>query len=492
VESVTWIAGMVKTVSYSIFFVGALITYLKYVRTGKIKFIVYTLLLFIGSCLCKEQAVALPLALLVLDLYLKRKLLSSKVMIEKIPFFIVSIIFGIITLKATGSTKPISTTVSFGFFDRIVYASYAIDHYLGKMIIPYKMSLFYPYPSMRKLGTWQYIYPLIFLGILGLFAWAIKKKKDYIIFGGLFFIVSILFSLALQIISVREVVMADRYIYVSSIGFFFILAYGAFSLSEKYKISSMAVYGIFTVYLVIIGYQTAQRTQVFKNTITATTDVLQNFPSKLAYVNRGYEYKHSGQVDKALSDYNNALLIDSTYAMAYRNRGVIYFERNNDSLALRDYTKSIKYDSTVAESYANRGACYSRMGKIDLALKDLNKALQLDPKHKSALNNRSLTYFNIKEYKKAIADLDIYLNLYPNEAGSINLRGLCKIGLKDYDGALADYNKSVQLEPNVGVYYQNRSLLHFHRGEKSLALKDAQQAQQLGIKMDPNYLNALK
>jgi len=492
VESVTWIAGMVKTISYSIFFVGALITYLKYTKTDKKKYLIYTLLLFICSCLCKEQAVALPLALIVLDLYLKRKTFSIKVLIEKAPFFIISLIFGIITIKASGSNQELRVTQEFSIFDRIFYASYAIDNYLMRLLMPYKLSLFYPYPALKNMGAMLYGYPIILTLITALFVWAIKKKKQYIVFGGLFFLVSLLFSLALQIISVREVVMADRYLYVSAIGFYFIIAYAAVQLIEKKTLPSSAVYLVLGLYLCVIAYFTSNRTLVWKDTLTATTDVLNNYKSPLAFLNRGYHYKGLKQYDKALEDYSNAILYNPKYALAYQNRGVVYFIQQKDSLAILDYNKAIEIDPKVAVVYANRGAVYARRGNSDLALKDFDKALSIDPELKDGLNNRSLVYYQIGKFKESIADLDVYLKLYPTEGDFYNLRALCKTSLADYTGALTDYNLALKYKPNDGVVLQNRSFMYYRQGDKINALKDAEAAIKMGVKFDQNYINALK
>ncbi len=492
VESVTWIAGMVKTISYSIFFVGALITYLKYTKTLKPKYLIYTLIWFICSCLCKEQAVALPLALIVLDLYQKRKIFSAKLIIEKIPFFIISLIFGYITIKASGSNQEVKFTEQFSLMDRIFYASYALDNYLLKMIYPYKLSLFYPYPSLKKMGAMIYVYPVVLAAITSLFLLAVKKKKAYIIFGGLFFIVGILFSLALQVISVREVVMADRYVYLASVGFFFIIAFGINELIERKKVSSTILYSVIVVYLGIMAILTSNRTLIWKDTITTTSDVLKNYNSPVAYLNRGYEYKGQKKYDKALEDYNNAILYNPKYALAYQNRGVVYFILQKDSLALADYNKSIEIDSNVAAVYANRGAAYARMGKPDLALKDFGKALQKDPQQKDALNNRSLVYYQMGKFNESIADLDKYLKLYPTESDFYNLRALCKTSLEKYDEALVDYNLALQYKPNDGIILQNRSFMYYRKGDKVNALRDAEASMRVGVKFEQNYLNALK
>lgn len=488
-EAVTWISGMCKTASYAIFFMGALITYLKYAKTQKVKYLVYSILLFLCSCFCKEQAVALTLALFAIDLYLKRKIFKLSTWVEKIPFFIISIIFSYVTLKAVGSNREVITTTDFSLMDRIVYASYAMVSYLEKLLIPYKLSFYYPYPSLKSGAI--YVYPFILAAISFLFFWAIRKKKDYIIFGGLFFLISMIFSLALQIISVREVVMADRYAYISSIGFFFILAYGGVKLMEKYKLNSTMVYSVFGIYLLVMGVMTSKRTEAWKDTLTATSDVLSKYKVPLWYVNRGFYYRQHNQYDKALKDYNDALVINPNYEMAYQNRGTIYFIQNKDSLAYADFSKALELNPKNANAWSNRGAINARKGKLDLAISDLSEALKINPKEKDALTNRSLVYYYKKDYEKALVDLSAYIELFPEDADMINLRGLCYSEMGKFESSLADYNTSIQLKGDQAVFYQNRGNLYLKMGDKAKAKTDLLKAQQLGLKIDTAMIDAL-
>src|SRR6185312_8882884 len=101
VESVAW-ASELKDVLYSFFFLSALICYVLYMQNGKqLKYLAYAFVLYVVSLFSKGQAVTLPLCFLLIDYLFKRKF-SVAMITEKIPFFILSVIFGVVAIKAQG------------------------------------------------------------------------------------------------------------------------------------------------------------------------------------------------------------------------------------------------------------------------------------------------------------------------------------------------------------------------------------------------------
>lgn len=490
-ESVAWASAAFKTGFCCAFFLLSLIAYTTYLSSGKLKFYFVSLVLFVLSLLSKEQAVALSLSVVCIDYLRSRKLLSKKVILEKIPYFIIAVIFGIITLLATKSNRDVLTYSDFSFIERILYACYAVAEYFIKLIAPYQLSAYYPYPDPKSFSVWFYIHPLIFAGIIFLFIRALKKNRQAA-FGYLFFAANILFTLVLQVVSVREVVMADRYAYVSSIGLFMIVAAGlqhAMKLNYAYK---NVIFGTFIFYLLVISGITFQRTKVWKTTQALLEDNLKNFTAPLPLVNLGVEYKRLGFLDKAMANYNKSIQLYPDYGMAYVNRGNIYSDSGRDSLALADYNKAIQLKTRMPNVYANRGGVYARNGKYDLAFADFAEAIKVDSNFANAYMNRAITYFVMKDYKSAIVDYSNYLRLKPNDAGIYCDRGVAYQNLGDDENALRDLNKAIQLAPDNGIYYLNRSYSYLRIGKKDLALADALAAKNLGVQVDAGYLQQLQ
>src|SRR6185437_3289939 len=93
----TWISER-KDVLYTFFFMLSSIKYIDFIERDKKKYLVYSFIFFVLSCLAKGMAVVLPLVLVLLDYWFDKEWLSVKRLLQKVPFFIVSVLFGILTI----------------------------------------------------------------------------------------------------------------------------------------------------------------------------------------------------------------------------------------------------------------------------------------------------------------------------------------------------------------------------------------------------------
>lgn len=193
VESVTWITER-KDVLFGAFYLGAIFQYIRYstAKQKQPKIFWSIIVLFILSLLSKIQAVSLPLSFLAIDYWFKRPLKWSLVT-EKIPYFALSLLIGIIgvlLLKQEGSLEDEAT---FSFIDRLIIGGYSYLIYLVKFIFPYEMSPLYPYPA--NIGTPFYVGTIISLLIVGGVFYAFKKGHRVVVFSFAFFTFNVFFVL---------------------------------------------------------------------------------------------------------------------------------------------------------------------------------------------------------------------------------------------------------------------------------------------------------
>ncbi|MEO1435121.1 MAG: hypothetical protein AAFV80_06250, partial [Bacteroidota bacterium] len=202
VESIAWTTASMKVGVFTTFFLGASWTYLRYLRTEKRSMLIWTFGFFLLSCFSKEQGLALSVVLLLYDYVKGRDLKSSAVWLEKLPFLIVSMIFGVVTLRASSEMQIASQVLEYGIVDRVLFASYAIVAYWFKTLIPLSLTAFYTYPA-GAIPTLYYLTPLVVIGLFVALVWAFRKDHKVVVFALVFFFMNLGLTLLSQIMATR-------------------------------------------------------------------------------------------------------------------------------------------------------------------------------------------------------------------------------------------------------------------------------------------------
>jgi len=477
VESVVWVSEL-KDMLYTSFYLLALLAYLKYLRyNNSKKYYMGSLLLFVCSLFSKSAAVTLPVLLIVIDVYKGRKI-NFKLLLEKVPFLLLSIVFGILAIlsqKVIGIDNDIN--LSHRFIDRIFIFTYTVSFYIVKGVFPFGLSAMH-YPEMSINGLpWIYYASLLFLLII---AWIVIRRSSLrkeLLFGVFFFLVAI--SVMLQIVQVGNAIASERYTYVSYIGLFFIVGQW-FSSIEKKKLRNMVV-AVFSFYLILFTVQTSSRISVWKDGDVLFTDVINKYPNVfLAHFLRGKIRKENGDLQGALQDYNKSLELKPNYVVGLTERADLLAKLGDNDGAMKDINYAIKLDPTIAVAYSNRGSIYQGMGNTKLALNDYNKAIILNPLLAEAYNNRAILKLNTNDRIGSLKDIRSAIALNPNEASLYSSSGYIKFVLKDYKGAVDDITYSLKLKPNDITNFYLRGNVKLNMKDTSGACEDWNQSMALG------------
>ena len=530
VESVSWVSER-KDVLYVFFFMAGLISYLRYTASKKIAWYLTTLLLFILACLSKEMAVVFPAILLLID-YLQGAKWQRKIIIEKIPFFLLALILVIVEVKIQ-SVNTAGYVKTYSILQRIMFASYSAISYVIRLFVPYKLSAFYPYPDTTGGNSLPFIFylsPFLLLALLGIIIYAFFKNQREIVFGLLFYLVAIV--LVVQFVPINPGITPDRYSYLSYIGLLFAVAYlinkawqskSGIYASLKYPFITLAMLGA-----VVFSYQAYARAQIWQNSETLWTNVIKNYPqTATAYGQLGSFYlRKDGKTDEALSDLSKGIKLQPNFPEAYINRAEIYAKKGKLDSALMDCDSGIKYRPVYPDAYSSRAKIYGQMGKFNLAVRDCDTALKQLPNYPGAYVNRGIAHAMAGQIDSAMIDFlsavhydhnlpNVYLNI-GNVYDSRNMRDSAIINYTrsiqldatqflafegrgrslrekgSLDAALNDLDQALQLNPNaVGSYYE-RSLLYREKGDKPKALQDAIKARSLGKPLSESYIDSLK
>jgi protein O-mannosyl-transferase len=498
VESVSWISER-KDVLYSFFFLLSLYTYSKYVLTEKKnRCLLWSFLWFSLSLLSKPAAVCLPLVLLLIDYYLGNKI-SVKSVLSKTPFFILSLIFGIIAIiaqKSSGAIIPIGPDINIS--DRIFMFSYSIFYYLFKVFFPFNLSAIHFYPI--KSGSFLPFEYYLSLLVLILVIWvAIKSKilRKEIFFGiSLYFITIVM---VLQIIPLGMAIVSERYSYIPYIGIFFIWGhFYSIIMSNKIQVSSLIkklLPFILAFIIVMSGLLTYERNKIWRNGFVLFSDVIVKYPEyKFGWFVRGYNQSDRGNYPGALTDYNKSFKLYPTNAPfdfdIYYGRGFVNEKMNNFESALADYSKSILLKPDYVNAWLNRGILNARMSRYNESLNDYNKAMELDSINPAIFFNRGTLFLLTANYGKALAEFSSAIRLNPDYSDAYSNRGATFAYLNKMDESLAEFNKAIEINPNSAETYFSRGFTKLSLKDKDGACRDWSKSLQLGYANAENALSA--
>jgi len=479
VESVAWIAEL-KDLLYTLFFLASMLAYQRYLDRQKSKWYMMAIGFFLLSLLSKGMAVSLPVVLLLID-FVKGRLSDRKVWLEKIPFFVLSIVFGIIAIAAQQAEEALHTD-TIPLAQRIIFAFYGYVNYIYKLIVPVHLSAYYPYPigSRDAIPPIYYAYAGIVIA-LWVLTWKSLRRTKKIFFGMAFFTITVF--LVLKLLPVGYTVMADRYSYVPSIGIFYLVSEGLVWLYRRqagviFKVIACSIGIILTVFY---SYTTIERCQVWANSLTLWSDTIEKYDNiPMAYLNRGVYYLDAKDYTASEKDLTRALELDPTYATVYYNRGKVFQETQRRDAAIQDYNKAIELKPTMVNAYINRGNTYRNGGLYELALADYNKALDLDPSVVETYNNKGILYQQQGNLQSALNEFGKALKISPNYFNALVNHGNMYSKLNQLEAAMQDYNKAISISPSSGSAFYARGLLYNKTGEPTKACADFKQAINLG------------
>lgn len=446
-ESVVWISER-KDVLYTLFYLLATIKYIELQDAEKknIKQYLVIVVLFLCSLLSKSAAVVFPLTLILIDIY-KGKKIGIALLMNKIPFFALSLIFGLVALRSQGVDGALSDlSPVFSVSDRVWLVSYSLVFYIYKLFLPLNLSAFHAYPEKinNVLPWYYYAAPLVIVALAFITLKARQFRKE-LSFGLLFFLVNII--LVIQVIPVGQALAAERYSYVPYIGLFFIIAYLFFYLLDSYQNNKTYFQVAAAAGVLVLSAVAFNRNKAWKDGVSLWNDVIAKNPR---------------------------------VAFAHYNLGNAYKNKNDFQSAINAYSGAIKVDSVYSTAWFNRAHAYADIQKHNEAIADYSKAVILNPKNQEAYFNRAVSYATLKEYDSAIADYTKSLELKPNDVGAYYSRGNMKAFKGLFEEAMTDYTKAIELDAKYADAYNNRGNCKLNLNRMKEACDDWKMSYQLG------------
>ncbi|HYB73596.1 MAG TPA: tetratricopeptide repeat protein [Candidatus Sulfotelmatobacter sp.] len=112
-------------------------------------------------------------------------------------------------------------------------------------------------------------------------------------------------------------------------------------------------------------------------------------------------------------------LSDQELASAFHGRGIAYGRTGDYDRAIQDFDQALRLNPNLADALNNRGVAYQFKGDYDRAIQDFDQALRLNPNHADAFTNRARVRFYQGKFREAVPDFAKAVGLVPNDPYTI-------------------------------------------------------------------------
>jgi tetratricopeptide (TPR) repeat protein len=474
VESVAWAAER-KDVLSAFFWMLALIAYTRYARESRVQspksrvFYGLSLLAFAGGLMSKPMVVTLPFVLLLLDFWplerfsrftfhvsrsektsppINREQAESAARLigEKLPFFALALAGSVVTYLIQKSGGAVWSSAVLPFHARVANALLAWVRYLSKTFWPADLAIIYPYP--RHWPVLAVIGAALLLAIWsGLFLWR-TRQNPYLPAGWFWFLGTLVPAIGL--VQVGSQSMADRYMYIPSIGLFILVVWGVDDfLNRDFRwrrittlAGGVALAGCLVGTRIQLNYW-QNSIKLLRHAIEVTTDnyVACNF--------LGRALDAAGKNDESLPCYEASVRIESHYAQAQFNLGMAWLKRGRAEKACEPLAAAVRLVPDNAGARFYFGLALMDDGRLDDAVAQFDEALRLDPNLAEAQSKLALVYIKQGKTAEAIPHFAETVRLFSNDAEARFNLGLALLDDHRPAEAAVQFSEELRLTPDA-------------------------------------------
>jgi tetratricopeptide (TPR) repeat protein len=436
------------------------------------------------------------------------------------------------------------------FISRQATVFYVLLRYVILLVFPHPLSCDYNFSQIKiqTLTSSAALIAIIFFLALAIYSIVNFTKRNIVVFCILFFLITV--SPVSNFFFVSGSIMAERFMYMPSLGFCIILSYFLIKFTKTEYIKNtfnhlskflyvntrvfIFVFGIIILYSVktfsrnfdwkdnvtIFGHDV----HISKNSATAhfiygTSLLYDLYPKEedaiekdrildvcIEEINRGMEiisevsmhapiYNfHLGTAYLYKKDYKNAMINLELYkdkyinpnVEVYRNLAVAYFNLNMYDKTIQSEDSVIKYSPAFWEAFFNKGLALAAKQEYGNAIKQFQKAIELNPGSAELYYNRGIVFSNEANYEEALNDYNKAIELNPDYVEALINRGSILNSEKNYDEAIKDLSKAIKLRANFPIGYFNRGISFINQKKYDEAIKDFDRA----IELKPDYVLA--
>jgi tetratricopeptide (TPR) repeat protein len=432
VESVAWIAER-KDVLSTFFLMLTLTAYAGYVKRPSVFRYITILVIFALGLMAKPMLVTLPFILLLFDYWpLDRfaaprtvktaggksrkpapihdgRAILYRIIIEKIPFFVLAAVSSVITFIAQKVSGAVININALPLQSRVANAIVSYTRYIGKLVWPSNLAVFYPFDAEGFLFRRAMLCALLLVGISFLVI-CFGRKQKYLPVGWFWFVGTLVPVIGL--VQVGGQALANRYTYISYIGLFIMIAWGLPELLSKWPYRKIALGLSMVIVLTILGICAHQQVSYWNNGTSLFTHAIKvTQDNYFAHYGLGISYKNLGCHQDAIESYKQAIKIRPDYDEAYNDLGISYFILGRYQDAIEAYKQAIRINPDLAKAYNNLGNACLFLKRYQDAIEAYKQAIGIKPDLAEAYYNLGVAYLATGDNGSALEEYKILKTL---------------------------------------------------------------------------------
>ncbi len=343
VESVAWLTERKDTLS-GLFFFATLLTYLLYLQKKSLPLLISSIAFCTLAAFSKPSVVILPGILTLIDIYRSKKFPEINLaylldeLRSKLPWLAPCLLVAALTFyfQSSGSHAAFSKDIS--FLSRMNDLPTKLTYYVYRTFNPTSLTFHYVRPPFNPILL--QLISIAFWATIVAVTWLLRNKINILPFGILWFLTCMI--PVSGIVYVGTSFTADRYTYLSILGFFLIIA-----TLIKNHLPTPIWASAFALITVACTYLSFQQTKVWKDSYTLFENATKAQPRDPAgFTNLATKYQVDKHYDKADPIFKKALQLNPKDYTSLHNLGVAQLNHH------KDIPKAIDYFNQANEAHA--------------------------------------------------------------------------------------------------------------------------------------------
>jgi tetratricopeptide (TPR) repeat protein len=474
VESVAWITQRKNTLAM-FFYAGALLSWLKFEDSGRRRWYGLALAGFALALLSKTAVAPLPLVLLGMAWWRRRRV-GWKDVRRVVPFFVIAAALGLVTVSFQYRTIGDEVVRADGFWSRLAGAGWAVWFYLYKAVLPLNLAFVYPRWQIDVWNVLTYI-PLVLLAAAFVLCWRCWRGWGKALFFGLaYFVVMLLPVLGfLNIYFMRFSLVADHWQYFAIIG---PIALTAAMIKRPVVAAAL---------LLALGALTWNQCGMYASIEMLWPQTIRLNPECwLAHNNLGNAFFQKGRMDEAITQFQETLQIKPGYAQARLNLGTALLQKGRVDEAIAQFKETLQIKPRSVEARNCLGAALLKRGRMEEAIVQYQEALKLKPNHAEAHFNLGNALLQKGRMDEAIIQYREAVQIKPDFAEAHNNLGNALLQKGSLDEAIIHYQKALEINPHYEQAHNGLGNALTQKGSVDEAIIQYREA----LQIKPDYANA--